>query len=180
MKHQQFENWILLSQDLEQEQQRELQSHLKQCSDCTALYQAVHQIDHLFNTAPAPDPAPQFSARWLIRLKKAEQRRNRMILGTSFGLITLATVLLLSSIGLEFNTVVAGFPQMLLEMVTLVANWIVFINQISDVIAPLFRISVKLISPVWLYTLGLSLTGITAAWIYAVTRSRSLHKEIQS
>jgi anti-sigma factor RsiW len=180
MKHQQFENWILEGTDLNQEQHRELQSHLKQCSQCLALHQATHQIAHLFKTAPEPKPEPGFHSRWLDRIERVERRKNRFILGFTLGGISLVTAILLVSVGFQINSAAAGFPQMLLNMVTVVANWIVFLNQLGNIAAPLFRVSVKLISPVWLYTIGISVSTITAAWIYALSRSKTLQKEIQS
>ena len=180
MKHHQFENWILQDTVLDQDLHRELQAHLKQCSQCLNLYQATHQIAHLFKTAAVPEPLPGFSSRWMMRIERAEKRKNRLILGITLGVISLATLILLISVGFQLNSATAGFPQMLLEMVTMVAKWFVFLSQINNIAAPLFRVSVKLISPVWLYTIGLSISGITAAWIFAVSRSRTLHKELES
>lgn len=180
MKHQQFENWILQDIVLDQEQHRELQAHLKQCSKCLGLHQATHQIKHLFKTAPVLEPEPDFSGRWMRRIEKVEKRKNRLILGITLAVISLATFILLVSVGFQLNSAAAGFPQMLLEMVTLIANWFVFLNQLSNIVSPLFRVSVKLISPVWLYTIGISISGITAAWIFAVSRSRTVQKELES
>lgn len=178
MKHHQFENWILEESDLDQEQHRELQGHLKSCTQCLALYQAAHQVAHLFKTSPEPEPQPGFSSRWLLRLERAERRKNRLILGLTLGGISLATAILLVSVGFQLSSTAASFPQMLLNLVTLVANWLVFFNQMSNIVTPLFRVSLKLISPAWLYTIAVSVSGITAAWIFAVSRSRKLQKEI--
>ncbi len=180
MKHQQFENWILMDIQLNQEQQRELHGHLKQCSQCQALYQASHQLTHLFKTAPVPVPAAGFSARWMEQIDKAEKRKNRLILYITLGIISLATLILLSTVGLELRSVVGGFPQMMLELVTLIADWIVFFNQISDIVTPLLRVGAKLLSPVWLYVAVFGLSGITAAWTIAYYRSREMQKELSS
>ena len=180
MKHQQYETWILLDTDLNQEQQRDLQVHLNQCSQCQSLYQATHQLTHLFRTAPIPEPAPDFSSRWVLRLEKTENRRNRIILGITLAVISILTLVILSSVGIQLRSALSYFPQIMLEMITLLANWIVFINQLSDIITPLIRVSIKLISPVWLVTLGISLSGITAAWMFSAFRSRTLQKELRS
>lgn len=180
MKHQQFENWILQDSILDQEHHRELQTHLKQCSQCLNLHQATHQIKHLFKNAPVPESQPGFSTRLMRRIEKVERRKNRLIMGITLGVISLATITMLVSVGFQLNSAAAGFPQMLLEMITLVANWFVFLNQLNNIIAPLFRVSIKLISPIWLYTIGISISGVTAAWIFAISRSRILHKELES
>jgi hypothetical protein len=89
-------------------------------------------------------------------------------------------VVLLSSVGLQLRSTFVYFPQILLELVTLVAKWIVFFNQLSNIVTPLLRVSYKLISPVWITTFGVSLSGITAAWMLALYRSRTLQKELSS
>jgi len=178
MKHQQYENWILMDEELNQEQQRDLHGHLKQCSQCQALYQASHQITHLFKTAPEPALAAGFSGRWLVQIDKAEKRKNRIILFSTLGAIALATLILFSTVGLELRSVVGNFPQMMFELVTLITNWIIFYNQISDIITPLFRVGAKLLSPIWLYITVFGLSGITAAWTISYYRSRSMQKEL--
>ena len=178
MKHQQYENWILMDEELNHEQQRDLHGLLKQCSQCQALYQASHQITHLFKTAPEPAPAVGFSTRWLGQIDRVEKRKNRIILFSTLGTISLATLILLSTIGFELRSVVGNFPQMMYELVTLITNWMVFFNQISDIITPLFRVGAKLLSPVWLYITVFGLSGITASWTIAFYRSRGMQKEI--
>lgn len=69
---------------------------------------------------------------------------------------------------------------MMLELVTLIADWIVFFNQISDIVTPLLRVGAKLLSPVWLYVAVFGLSGITAAWTIAYYRSREMQKELSS
>jgi len=178
MKHQQFENWILMDEQLSKGQQRELLGHLKQCSQCQALYQASHQLTHLFKTAPTPAPADGFSTRWLEQIDRKEKRRNRLILFITLGVISLITLVLLSTVGLELRSVVGSFPQMMLELVTMMANWIVFINQLSNIVTPLFRVGAKLLSPVWIYLAVFGLSGVTAAWTISYYRSRHLQEEL--
>jgi len=180
MKHQQYEIWILMGTELTQEQHRDLQSHLKGCSACLSLYKAAHQINHLFKTSPVLEPSPGFSTRWVTKIEKAENQKNQLILGVTLGVISVATLLLLSTVGLQIRSALANFPQMMLEMVTLVANWIIFLNQLWDIVTPLVRVSIKLISPVWLYSIAVSLSGITGAWMISVFRSRTLQKELSA
>ncbi len=180
MNHQQYSNWILLEDDLDQEQQRELHLHLKGCSQCQALYQSIHQLDHLFRTASVPTPGPDFSSRWMERIEKRERRRNYRILGTTLGIVSLATVGLLSIIGLEIRSVVDFFPQVMLQLVTLLAEWLVFLSQLSNILTPLFLVGLKLISPLWLYTMLFSLGGAAAVWVGRSIINRTLHKELNA
>ena len=180
MNHQQFETWILQGSDLKKEHQRELHLHLKGCSQCQGFYQAVHQLGHLFKTTPEPTPAPNFSTRWLARIERQEKRRTRVILGITLFVITLATMLLLSAVGFELSSVEDFFPQMMLELVTFVANGIVLLSQTSNILSPIVRVGIKYLSPLWLYAFTFSLSGITAAWIIKSLHIRLLQKEINS
>ena len=180
MNHQQYETWILQESDLDKEQKLELHLHLKGCSKCQGFFQAVHQLDHLFKIAPEPTPLPNFSARWMDRIKSMEKRRNRLILGITLLGISLAPVILLSAVGLELRSAVDFFPQMILELVTFIANGIVFFNQVSNILSPLVRVGTKYLSPLWLYAITFGLSGITAAWIITSMRTRSLQKELTS
>ena len=178
MNHQQYETWILMDADLDREEHRDLHIHLKQCAQCLALYQTTKQIAHLFKTAPEPAPKPDFSTRWLDRIDKVEKQKNRLILFITTGVISLATLILISSVGIQLKSVMGTFPQILLNLITLIANWIVFINQLSDIFTPLLRVGAKLLSPMWLYTLAFGLSGITTFWTLAFYRSRTIKKEL--
>jgi predicted anti-sigma-YlaC factor YlaD len=180
MNHQLYETWILQDPELDQEQQRELHLHLKRCAQCQDFYQAVHQVDHLFKFAPEPTPAPDFSVRWMDRIEQVEKRRTHRILGVTLAGITLATIIMLSVVGLELRSAMDFFPQMMLEIVSFIANGIIFINQISNILSPLVRVGSKFLSPLWVYALTFGLSGITAAWIISSLRSRSLQKEFKS
>lgn len=177
MNHQQYETWILEESDLNKEQQRDLHLHLKDCAQCQGFFQAVHQLDHLFKFAPEPAPEPNFSTRWLARIDRAEKRRNWWIMGLTVAGISLATVILLSAVGLELRSAMDFFPQMMLDLITFIANGIVFFNQVSNILSPLVRVGTKYLSPLWLYALTFGLSGITATWIIASFRTRSLQKE---
>ena len=180
MNHQQFETWILQGSDLKKEQQRELHLHLKGCSRCQGFYQAVHQIDHLFKTAPEPSPAANFSTRWIARLERQERRSKRLILGLTLSMMTIATIVLLWSVGFELRSAVDFFPQMLLDLITFIANGFIFLGQISNILTPLVRVGTKYLSPLWMYAFTFGLSGLTAAWIIKSLRIRILQKELNS
>jgi hypothetical protein len=112
------------------------------------------------------------------QIEKQEKRRNRFILGITLAVISLATLILLSFVGLELRSAADTFPQMLLQLVTMIADWIVFLNQVSNVLTPLVRVGTKFISPIWAYTLVFSLGGAAALWAIASLRPRNLQKEL--
>ncbi len=178
MKHQPFEEWIIMDEALDQEQQRQLHCHLKECSRCQALYQATHQIAHLFKTSPVPGPAEGFSERWKTRMRKIDTRRKILIFSGTTVVIAAALILLLVVIGFQFSAYISSFPKMLMAFIYQFSRWIVFITQLWDVLDPLLGVSVKMISPLWLLTFGFCLSGVFAAWMVSVLRSRSIQKEL--
>ena len=180
MNHQQFETWILEGSELEKEQQRTLHLHLKGCSRCQAFYQAVHQLDHLFKTAPEPAPLPNFSTRWVARAERQERRSRRLILGLTLSMMAAATIILLVAVGFELRLAMDFFPQMLLQLVNFIADGVLFLHQISNILSPLIRVGAKYLSPLWLYVVTFGLSGITATWIITSLRIKVLQKELNA
>jgi hypothetical protein len=116
----------------------------------------------------------------MARIERVERRRNWRILGFTLSGITLATVVLLSAVGLELRSALDFFPQMMLNLITFIADGIIFLNQVSNILSPLVRVGTKYLSPLWLYALTFGLSGITATWIIASFRTGSLQKELNS
>jgi len=79
MNHRPFEDWLLEDQNLTNEQERELQAHLRTCTSCAAIAESNLAL-HSTRTV---SPAEGFVSRFEMRL--AEQRkatRIRQIIGT--------------------------------------------------------------------------------------------------
>jgi len=76
MSHQPFETWLLSEEPLDAAQQREFSAHLKECEDCRHLFDALAQVDQVFDASSNPAPTPGFSQRWLIRLSQSRQHRQ--------------------------------------------------------------------------------------------------------
>ncbi len=75
MKHQPFEEWLLNDTPLTLEQKRELDSHLRSCASCAALF----ETGVILKSAKMAVPAAGFSTRFQARLtahKLAERRRR--------------------------------------------------------------------------------------------------------
>jgi hypothetical protein len=77
MNHRPFEDWLLNEQPLTPEQKRELQTHLKDCTHCTALAEVNLELHSVKMVAPAPG----FTARFQARLagQRVRERRNRLV-----------------------------------------------------------------------------------------------------
>jgi len=76
MNHKLFENWILDETDLTENQKKELQEHLKVCSDCRHLENGWQASKNLILQSTLKTPTPGFKTRWLILAEKKHQLKK--------------------------------------------------------------------------------------------------------
>ena len=78
MDHQPFENWLFSEGDLEPQEKKALNEHLKDCSTCDSLTQAWNAIESEIHASPVLAPPAGFSSRWRERLyeKRIQQQRK--------------------------------------------------------------------------------------------------------
>ena len=94
MNHLPFENWLLNDMPVTPEQQRELESHLRNCSYCSALAETGRMLKSTKMVSPAAGFTARFQARLLER--KIADRRRRLwgsVLFTMGGLAFLMWIL---------------------------------------------------------------------------------------
>jgi hypothetical protein len=90
MDHRPFEDWLLEDQTLTNDQKRQLNTHLRTCSSCTALA----GVNLALKSARLAAPAEGFTDRFQVRLAARKQAlRRRNIWG--FMLLTLSVLSLL-------------------------------------------------------------------------------------
>lgn len=77
MNHQPFETWLLKEQSLNPEEQRALQTHMRECSHCTALAEVNLALKSVKMAAPSAGFAQRFTAR--LETQRMAERRNRII-----------------------------------------------------------------------------------------------------
>ncbi len=84
MNHRPFEDWLLADEPLNPQQRRELQNHLRVCTQCTA----IAEVNLALRKARTAAPAPGFAQRWQARLaaQRRLQRRQQAIGLTILGL----------------------------------------------------------------------------------------------
>ena len=94
MKHQPFEEWLLNDKMISPEQKRELDSHLRTCSYCSALAETGMALRSVKMVSPREGFASRFQVR-LAEWKVADRKRRfwGSILFTFGGLILLTWLL---------------------------------------------------------------------------------------
>lgn len=174
MKHQPFENWILLDEPLNPEQAQALQAHLRTCEHCRALQSAWGQVDALFQAAPTSEPAPGFATRWQARLthQRALQAHSRYRWQSWITLILIANAVSLLAVvlGLQFVNTFQSLTEVLLVAVYRLTSFITVVNVFQNLLAILIRTLPGLLPPVgWASVAAIMITG-SVIWIFSLSR----------
>ncbi len=160
MNHRPFEDWLLDDLPLDPQQQRDLQSHLRDCVSCSAIADSNLAL----RGTRLMSPQPGFTSRFGVRLaRRRTEQRWRQVIGTVLLVLT----------GLGFVWVFAG--PIVEDVITSPAAWIAAVvgyflfvvtslSALSEAGAVLLRVLPSFISPAgWFVTL-LALTGLVALW----------------
>ena len=174
MKHQPFETWLLEEQPITPEQKRELQSHLKICKYCSALYETGAALQ----SKQVASPAPGFTARFKKRLavQRIAERRHRL-----WGLI----VLILGAIALLFG--LAGSTLLSIvnspaEWLTLGIGYLLFIitslQAFTEFGLVLLRVVPSFIPPLGWMVIVSAIAGLSLLWTISIWRFTRLPRGV--
>ena len=166
MNHQPFEDLLLNAAMLTPQQKRELDSHLRACSYCTALVKSGRVLQSLTMASPANGFVPRFQVR--LEAEKSADRKRRII-----GSILLVTVgsLLLSWLASPFLAGLfvspAGWIDALVEwggfvLTTLLASieaGVVILNVLGGFLSPF----------AWMVAAS-GVAGISLVWSVSIWR----------
>lgn len=139
MSHQPFETWLLSEENLDEEQEKALQTHLESCPKCQQLSHSWAQVQSLISTSSTPEPTPGFSLRWQQRLavNRQHQQQRRMWFLT-LGLFALASIIFLglaviniysASFGYEFSRI---FATVALTIAKISRFWEVILSVVKS------------------------------------------------
>ena len=166
MNHRPFEDWLLNDQPLTSEQKRELQSHLRGCTSCTAIAESNLAL----RTKHMATPAAGFTDRFLLPLaQRRREQRWRQIIGT--------LVLLLGGLGLLY-WLAGPFIQEALrspaDWITTAVGYFLFIltsiQTLNEVGTILLRVLPNFVSPFGWFVLSLIVGGVTLLWTVSIWR----------
>lgn len=117
MKHQYYEEWLLMDEPLPAEQKQLLQEHLKSCDSCLLLSQKLGEVSNNIRRSPMIAPEPGFTNRWLARFHADQERlQRRQALGMLVFFIS-AAVLLFASLLLLSLPAFGSFEVLLLALI---------------------------------------------------------------
>lgn len=166
MNHLPFETWLLNEQPLAPEQQRDLNLHLRECEQCSALA----EVNLALRSVKTASPAPGFTSRFQQRLEaqRALERRNRLagmsvlVLGGLGLTFWLAGPWLLSFVGSPAEWVAAG--------VNFILSLLSMARAIGDIGSILLRVVPGFIPPfAWLVIVS-AICGFGLLWAVSIWR----------
>ena len=148
MDHRPFEDWLLDNQPLTIDQKRQLNTHLRTCSSCTALA----EVNLALKSVRLAEPAAGFTDRFQVRLaarKQALRRRN------FWGFV----ILTLSVLGLFVWISWPVLKDLVQSPVNLLASWMSSLVSFWASLQAIFRAGMVLFKVV---------PGFVPAYIWAV------------
>jgi hypothetical protein len=172
MKHQPYENWIFTQEDLDSDQAKELQVHLKLCDRCAQLAGALSDVEMSFASQELISPADGFSSRWQERLEQKRRvyfRRQTSVLlgGLSIGSAVLFVPVLIGGLLTVFTS-----GSILTNFVQEFVNWLAVISFTGDITAGVLDGMADTIPAFWWFALALFSIGIFALWVFMIHRVR--------
>lgn len=165
MNHQPFEDWLLNDKTLNPTEKRELDLHLRTCTDCTALAATGLAL----RSARAIRPATGFVSRFEQRLaaQKVAERRRRL---WGMGVLTLGGAGLFTWFALPFVNSFASSP---VQAVTVAISYFLYIVTSLQAFGEAFLVLASVVPDfippyVWMMIAstfaGLGLLGSISIW----------------
>jgi hypothetical protein len=166
VNHLPFENWLLNDTPVTPEQQRELDSHLRNCAYCTALA----ETGRMLKTAKMVAPAMGFTARFQARLaeRKIADRRRRLWGSVLF---TVGGLAVLMWIATPYAVSFFASPA---TWISVIVGWLVFLGTtlfaLLDASLVILSVIPNFLPPfAWMVLLSM-LAGIGLLWSVSIWR----------
>lgn len=166
MNHQPFEEWLLNDKNLNANEKRELDLHLRTCTHCTALSATGLALRSSNVTSPKAGFVNRFEQR--LAAQKIADRRRRL-----WG----SLILVIGGVGLLAwfaSPYIYAFISSPVEWLTTAIGYVLFIvtslQAFTEVMAVLFRIVPDFIPPyIWMVLLS-ALAGFSLLWTISIWR----------
>jgi hypothetical protein len=169
MDHRPYEDWLLNDERLSAEQERDLRAHLRNCPECTAL----DRSNMALRAAPMSVPAPDFTARFRVRLTAARrvQRINGIL---SLGVILVVGISVLLLLVPPYLAYLSLSPtQLAVTLISGLINVAVASYAVSISGSPVLDVVIAFIPPyLWVLSFILLCTG--CLWALSLRKFRRL------
>ncbi len=173
MSHQPFENWILGTDAIPEEERRTFQAHLDDCEQCRLLQRKWQATQRELRTRAMVSPAPGFAQRWQDGLAERKAREMRRQAWKTFtGFLGGAFLILL---GLAIYALATSSPADWLAAMIRYGSYSLdlFDTLVSVVIMWLQSTPLALNIALWIYA-TITLCLLCLAWVFAIWRTSIL------
>ena len=175
MNHQKYEEWLfahigerdrqLPEEKLTEDQEIELQTHLKGCVECRLLASAWQNVDQQLREATLLAPKPGFTQRWELRLKQQRQlvqhRQTVAVLGFgAVGIVSLLASLVLLTLPI-IQTPKALVWLGIYRLITLFA----YAQMAQDTLLPFLQTTLGAVPGFWWLIFAGLLTQLGVLWV---------------
>ena len=172
MKHQPYENWIFTQEDLDLDQAKELQVHIKLCDRCAQLASALVDVETRFASQDLISPADGFSSRWQERLEQKKQVSFRRQTSVLFGGLSIGATVLFIPVLIGWVLTLTSSGSLLTNFVQDFVNWLAVISFTGDVTAGVIDGMADTIPTYWWITIALISIALFALWAFTIHRVR--------
>ncbi len=170
MKHQPYEDWVFSQEDLDLDQRKELQVHLKLCERCNFLASTLADAEkNLFSEAMI-SPESGFTSRWRTRLEKRKQGSFKRQTSLLFGVLSIGAAILSIPVVLYVITNVLSPGDIFTDFLQNFVDWFAVISFTSDVTAGVIDGMTDAIPLGWWLTFAFVLLGLCSLWIVMLLR----------
>jgi anti-sigma factor RsiW len=170
LNHLPFEDWLLTSETLSQDEARQLQEHLQSCQACTRLSVALREIDQELHNAPVLTPAPGFVSRWQTRLEanriQSHRRQTFLIMFLCIG----GAMFMLSLLGLAIFPVLRSPWPVFLAFLYELTSTFMLASVISEALVTVLKAIFEIIPVTQWAAIWVALAGLGALWVVAMHR----------
>ena len=175
MDHQPFEDWLLHTETLAADEQRQLNAHLQVCPSCRALAEVTLALKSIKMAEPAAGFVDRFQLR-LTAQKKALRRRNFW----GFLLLTMSVLCVLTFLAWPIITGLLHSPVDLLTswFGALLSLWVA-LDAMAHASLALFKVIPGFV-PTYIWTVVLfAACGWSLIWVYSLIRFSKFVKGVQ-
>lgn len=168
MKHQPYEEWIFKQEDLDSDQAKELQVHLKLCDRCSELAVALSEVETQLASQAIIHPKDGFTTRWQERLERRKHVSFKRQTSVLFGGLSLGAAVLSVPVLIGLVVTLASSGNILSNFIQEFVEWFALISFTGGVTAGVIDGMVDTIPFYWWISLVFVVIGLFALWFFII------------
>jgi len=168
MKHQPFESWILMQDELDTTQQVELEQHLVECEQCRVLSDSWLAFEGQLAEAEILQPADGFTKRWQMRFGEQQLGRHKKQTSILFGLLSAGAAIVFLPLVLQIILLMLSPEDLLFELVRDVNDWFGWVGFVGGMASTIVESLVETIPPLAWLAFILIISLLSSIWLISV------------